>query len=76
MLEKKVTTYTSALNNMMSSSYNKIYESINDSFYRLRSNTIYCNKIINTSAQFVIKYKVTLAGYLSAIAATSSSQVA
>ena len=75
-VRKKVTAYTSALNNMMSSSYNKIYESINDSFYRLRSNTIYCNKIINTAAQFVIKYKVTLAGYLSDIAATSSSQAA
>lgn len=75
-VRKKVTTYTSALNNMMSSSYNKIYQYINDSFYRLRSNTIYCNKIINTAAQFVIKYKVTLAGYLSAIAATSSSQAA
>jgi len=75
-VRKKVVTYGKVLDDIMRSSYNKTYESISNAFYNLRTYARISNKTINNGAQFVIKYKTTLAGYLSAIAATSSSQAA
>lgn len=76
----KVNVYRKELEKMVSeskdSSYTRAYTYLYDSFIRLRSITISSNKSINKAAQFVIKYKVTLAGYLSAIAAGSSSSEA
>lgn len=78
-VRQKVKSYTNELDKI---ERNLGYE--NSMIYRIfKSNCTYfqrevtnSNEIINTAAQFVIKYKVTLAGYLSAIAATSSSQAA
>jgi hypothetical protein len=76
----KVNVYRKELEKMVSeskdSSYTRAYTYLCDSFIRLRLITISSNKSINRAAQFVIKYKVTLAGYLSAIAAGSSSEAA
>ena len=76
----KVNVYRKELEKMVSeskdSSYTRAYTYLYDSFIRLRTITISSNKSINRAAQFVIKYKVTLAGYLSAIAAGSSSSEA
>ena len=72
-VKQKVQLYVNKIDKMKE--YNA-YRYFSSDMQFLRKHVTRSNKIINTAAQFVIKYKVTLAGYLSAIAATSSSQAA
>lgn len=72
-VKQKVQLYVNKIDKMKE--YNAYKYFISDMQF-FRKHVTRSNEIINTAAQFVIKYKVTLAGYLSAIAATSSSQAA
>ncbi len=80
-VKQKVEVYTNKLDRV---EYDLDLGRENSTIYvRFRENCRYfqrevtnSNYIINTAAQFVIKYKTTLIGYLSAIAAGSSSEAA
>lgn len=80
-VKQKVEVYTNKLDRV---EYDLDLGRENSTIYvRFRENCRYfqrevtnSNYIINTAAQFVIKYKITLIGYLSAIAAGSSSEAA
>lgn len=76
-VRQKVQLYVDKIHKMEGrEGYHAAYGAFGSDMQFFRKHVTRSNEIINTSAQFVIKYKVTLAGYLSAIAAGSSSEAA
>lgn len=75
-VRQKVQLYVDKIHKMEGRKGYHAYGAFGSDMQFFRKHVTRSNEIINTSAQFVIKYKVTLAGYLSAIAAGSSSEVA
>lgn len=75
-VRQKVQLYVDKIHKMEGRKGYHAYKYFSSDMKFFRKHVTRSNEIINTSAQFVIKYKVTLAGYLSAITAGSSSEVA